>query len=89
MAALIGRHTNEIDKKGHVSALNAFREALSISTLDQPDYLTFFSEVYICRFFKYAAIGGCSGTFKDHLMESSDKSELFSESHYQLKHCRK
>ena len=36
MAALIGRHTNEIDKKGRVSAPNTFRDTLSISILDQP-----------------------------------------------------
>ena len=79
MTALIGRHTNKIDKKGRVSVPKMFRDALSEPFERDPSSLVPFPGVYFFRSFKYPAIEGCGETFIQRVIGSLDELELFSD----------
>ena len=70
MAALIGRHSNKIDKKGRVSVPKPFRDALA--NQDYPG-------VYAFPSFKQAAIEVCGDSFIQRIITSLDDLDLFSE----------
>jgi len=79
MTALIGRHTNKIDKKGRVSVPKAFRNALSSPVSEERGASTLFSGIYLYRSFKYLAIEGCGEAFIQRVVDSLDELELFSD----------
>ena len=79
MTALIGRHTNKIDKKGRVSVPKMFRDALSKPFERDPGSLVPFPGVYFFRSFKYPAIEGCGEAFIQRVIGSLDELELFSD----------
>jgi MraZ protein len=79
MAALIGRHTNRIDKKGRVSVPKAFRDALLKPVLEEPAIPDLFSGIYLYRSFKYPSIEGCGEMFIQRIIDSLDELELFSD----------
>ena len=79
MAALIGRHTNKIDKKGRISVPKAFRDALFKPVLEERDAPDLFSGVYLYRSFKYPSIEGCGEMFIQRIIDSLDELELFSD----------
>ncbi len=75
MAALIGRHTNKIDKKGRVSVPKPFRDTLTVPAAKKSS----FSGIYVYRSFKYTAIEGCGEAFIQRVIDSLDDLELFSD----------
>ena len=79
MTALIGRHTNKIDKKGRISVPKAFRNALSSPVSEERGASTLFSGIYLYRSFKYSAIEGCGEAFIQRVVDSLDELELFSD----------
>jgi len=79
MAALIGRHTNKIDKKGRISVPKMFRDALFINIAEGRSDFIPFSGIYLFRSFKYPAIEGCGEAFIQRVIGSLDELELFSD----------
>ena len=68
MAALLGRHTNKIDKKGRVSVPKLFRDAIAHQD---------FSGIYVYPSFQYPAMEAAGEIFIQRVLASLDDLDIF------------